>query len=101
LPKGIGRLVCQLYSLTEEKMFSGSINDTTPYPLLMQSCMVCGGQPRKNPGAPLGAWPQRIVMLQTDEGRAELAKLYGIDAFLEACEADAASLDGGLANDGT
>ena len=23
-------------------------------PLLMQSCMVCGGQPRKNPGAPYG-----------------------------------------------
>ena len=21
-------------------------------PLLMQSCMACGGQPRKNPGAP-------------------------------------------------
>ena len=49
----------------------------------------------------VGAWPQRIVMLQTDEGRAELAKLYGIDAFLEACEADAASQDGGLAHDGT
>ena len=40
-------------------------------------------------------------MLQTDEGGAELAELYGIDALLEPCEADAASLDGGLANDTT
>ena len=41
------------------------------------------------------------MILQADEGGAELAELHGIDALLEACEADTASQDGGPANDGT
>ena len=45
-------------------------------PLLMQSCMACGGQPRKNPGAPI---KQKVSgCFRTDGGADDFAKLHSI-----------------------